>query len=488
MKSGMPAQATANTTRLLYAINDKNCANYVMIAINGAGSTMTSQQLIGTDRSNALAHMLEGYDCPAILVSPDYQILASNARYQTTFGAIDWTASPRCFAVSHGYDRPCDQAGEACPLAAAQASGARERVLHIHQTPRGPEHVDVQMLPIYDGGTAPAFYVELLRPVPAASTEAHSDGLVGGSAVFNRMLEQVLRVGRSDAAVLLLGPSGSGKEKVARAIHDTSARASHPLVTVECSGLTESLFESELFGHVRGAFTGANYNRLGLVEAAEGGTLFLDEVGDIPLQLQVKLLRLIETGTFRPVGSNREQRANFRLICATHRDLPALVASGLFRQDLYFRINVFPLRVPSLAERRDDLPLLARALLRAIDPTAQYRLTETAMAMLRSHPFHGNIRELRNILTRATVLTDGNVIDHRIIASCLDIDRSTPTEAPRVAATPAPSEPEALDLKTLERDYLQRLLARHGDRARVAAIAGISVRSLYRKMQGSRDT
>jgi len=454
-----------------------------MIAKYGGDTMMTEPALIGTDRSNALAYMLEGYDCPAILVSPDYRILASNTRYQDTFGAIDWASSPRCFGVSHGYDRPCDQAGEACPLAAAQASGERERVLHIHQTPRGREHVDVQLLPIFDGGSAPAFYVELLRPVPAASTEARGDGLVGASPAFNRMLEQILRVGKSDVATLLLGPSGSGKERVARAIHDTSSRSGRPLVTVECSGLTESLFESELFGHVKGAFTGANYNRIGLVEAAEGGTLFLDEVGDIPPQLQVKLLRLIETGTFRPVGSNREQRANFRLICATHQDLPTLVADGRFRQDLYFRINVFPLRVPSLAERREDLPLLCRSLLRSIDPTARYRLTEAAMARLRAQPFRGNIRELRNILTRATVLTDGNVIDHRTLAACLDADRMAPVDTQDAVAAATADAAQLPDLKTLERDYLQRLLARYDDRARVAAIAGISVRSLYRKLQ-----
>ena len=252
-------------------------------------------------------------------------------------------------------------------------------------------------------------------------------------------------------------------------------------MTLECSGLTESLFESELFGHQKGAFTGANFTKQGLVEAANGGTLFLDEVGDIPYPLQVKLLRLIETGTYRPVGSTQTKRTDFRLICATHKNLWHMVKEGNFRQDLFYRINVFPITIPSLAERSDDIPLLANELLKQLSTSTKYRLTEPAMALLRQHHYRGNIRELRNVLTRATVLTNTNIIDHHIIADSLD---NHGTNLASSAAILDDSTEPHVDLKALEKNYLQNLLAIYGDdKEKVASIAGISVRSLYRKLQ-----
>jgi DNA-binding NtrC family response regulator len=325
------------------------------------------------------------------------------------------------------------------------------------------------MLPIFDETGALKYFVELLKPLPVASAQASGERMVGVSAAFNKLMERVSRVGPSDASVLLQGESGTGKEMVARAIHECSSRSEKPLVTLECSGLTESLFESELFGHIKGAFTGANYSRQGLVEAAHGGTLFLDEVGDIPLNLQVKLLRLIETGSYRPVGSSEARLADFRLICATHRDLWEMVEAGEFRQDLYFRINVFPIYVPALAERVADVPLLANSLLAKLHSQDSYHLTEQALELLRAHSWRGNIRELRNILARAVVLANTNVIDHRVIEECL---RGAPQETSG-----------EVNLRTLEATYLNKLMAAYsGDREKVARIAGISVRTLYRKL------
>ncbi len=430
-------------------------------------------EIIAADTDRDIARMLDGYEHPAILVTADYRILATNELYRQRFGRIAGDAPAYCYRVSHGYDRPCDQAGEDCPLAAARASGRKERVLHIHQSPRGKEHVDVEMLPILDKQGALKYFVELLKSVPVAATEASNQALIGASRAFNKMLGLIARVGPSDAAVLLLGESGSGKELVARALHQTSHRSGRPLVALECAGLTETLFESELFGHLKGAFTGANYAKQGLVEAADGGTLFLDEIGDIPYSLQVKLLRLIETGTYRPVGSSQTKRADFRLICATHKNLGKMVADGSFRQDLYYRINVFPIHIPSLAERSEDIPLIANALLKQFPGKTQYRLTESAMAQLRRYHYRGNIRELRNILTRATVLANTNVIDQQIIIECLDDSGATGT-----------GEQAYVDLKTLERNYLQRLLQAYaGDKEKAARVAGISVRSLYRKLR-----
>jgi len=437
---------------------------------------MADMEIIATDTNRLLAQMLDSYQFPAILVTPDYRILASNDLYRDAFGRIEPEGDgARCYRVSHHFDRPCDQAGEDCPLAAATASGQRERVLHIHQTPRGEEHVDVQMLPIFDDDGELQFFVELLRPVSTAGSGADERDMVGSSTAFNRMLGLISRVGPTEAAVLLLGESGTGKELAARALHQASLRSGRALVTLECAGLSETLFESELFGHVKGAFTGANYTRQGLAEAAHGGTLFLDEVGDIPLPLQVKLLRLIETGTYRPVGSTQVKRSDFRLVCATHRNLEQMVEAGSFRQDLYYRINVFPIHLPSLAERLDELPLLARAILR--DSPGQggktYHLTESAMARLKQHRYRGNIRELRNILSRAMVLANTNVLDQAVLNQALD--RTRDAKAPQ-------ADPDR-SLKEQERHYLQDLMRRHGnDRDKVAAIAGISIRSLYRKL------
>jgi transcriptional regulator with PAS, ATPase and Fis domain len=419
--------------------------------------------------------MLDSYEHPAILVNPEYRILATNDLYKDKFGLIDTGGEPaHCYKISHDYDRPCDQAGKDCPLAAATRSGQRERVLHIHQTPRGEEHVDVEMLPILDEQGALRFFVELLKPVPIKGVGGDKP-MVGVSPGFNRMLELITRVGPSNAAVLLLGESGTGKELAARALHQTSLRSEKSLVTLECAGLSETLFESELFGHVKGAFTGANYTRQGLAEAAHGGTLFLDEIGDIPYPLQVKLLRLIETGTYRPVGSTVVKQTDFRLVCATHRNLEQMVEAGEFRQDLYYRINVFPIHMPSLAERLEDLPVLARTMLQDKDGNKTYHLTESAMTVLKGHRYRGNIRELRNILSRAVVLTNTNVIDQSVIRQCLDIGAGT-------------SVPEEMSLKAVEEHYLEQLMRdHHNDKEKVAAIAGISVRSLYRKLQESQE-
>jgi two-component system response regulator HydG len=182
-----------------------------------------------------------------------------------------------------------------------------------------------------------AYFIEKMEPLRVAQGQPAAQGLIGRSAPFQRMLELVSRVGPSQASVLLLGESGTGKELVAQAVHEASPRAANPLVVVDCASLPETLFESELFGHERGAFTGASASKPGLVEAASGGTLFLDEVGDIPLPMQVKLLRLLESGTYRRVGSTELRRTDVRVVAATHRDLKAMVADGRFREDLYYR-------------------------------------------------------------------------------------------------------------------------------------------------------
>ncbi|KEZ69935.1 Fis family transcriptional regulator, partial [Pseudomonas syringae pv. syringae FF5] len=234
-----------------------------------------------------------------------------------------------------------------------------------------------------------------------ASVQPQQHGLVGRSAAFKEVLGALQRAAPAQIPVLLQGESGTGKELFARALHASSARSAGPLVVVDCTGLTETLLESELFGYEKGAFTGALQRKTGLAEAAHGGTLFLDEIGEVPLAMQVKLLRLIESGSFRPVGSLRTVHSDFRLVVATHKPLREMVADGSFRQDLFYRISAFPIRLPALRERSEDLPLLIDSLLQRIAPGAAPRVDAEAMKLLSLYSYPGNIRELRNILERA---------------------------------------------------------------------------------------
>ena len=300
--------------------------------------------------------------------------------------------------------------------------------------------------------------------------------MAGQSPSFKAMMQSIEKVAACGASVLLLGESGSGKELAAGAIHAGSQRSDKPLVTLECAGLPDALFESELFGHVKGAFTGAQQTKKGLVELADGGTLFLDEIGDVPLTMQVKLLRLLETGTYRMVGSAQVKKANFRLLCATHLNIHAMVADGRFRQDLFYRINVFPIKIPPLRERKEDMAAISQALVAKMKTQRPMIFTEDAITRLQQYHFPGNIRELRNILARAVVLSSSNIIDEQLIETAFAIDAEP-------GSSLSGSE-EWVDLKTAELRYLHRMLgAFGGDKKQVADVAGISERSLYRKLQ-----
>jgi transcriptional regulator with PAS, ATPase and Fis domain len=420
--------------------------------------------------------ILECLRDPAILLGRDYRILYANAAYRAVYGELEGLRRRHCYEVSHRYSVPCDLAGESCPLKESLARRENTRVLHVHHTPRGQEYVSVEMWPVKSPRDGEVMYfVELMRPSSVASARAAPDGLVGRSQAFQRSLALVERVAPSEATVMLLGESGTGKELLAQAVHRLSARASGPFVPVECTGMPEALFESELFGYVRGAFTGANRDKPGLVEAAAGGTLFLDEVGDIPLSEQVKLLRLLETRRFRRVGGIDWLDADFRLVCATHRDLTELVRTGAFREDLYYRLNVFEIPIPPLRERREDIPALVDAILERLAPARPVRFSDEAMACLQAYHFPGNVRELRNLVERATLLADEAVVRPEHLP---DYVRG----AVEPAVTPEPGE-RLMSLAEVERDYLRRALATHrGDRRSLARALGISERALYRKL------
>ncbi len=450
-------------------------------AVNG---TISSMAPFPAKSLPELLSFLEAQAEPRIVMDADYRIVAANRAYTRVFGQGQPIRGRHCYEVSHRFTVPCDQAGESCPLRMSLDSGQGQRVLHLHHTPRGEEHVDVETTPIRDQQGDIAYFVETLRVVKQASSGPAAEGLVGRSAAFNRMLSLVLRVAPTEAAVLLLGETGTGKELVARLIHEAGRHADGPFVAVDCSGLTESLFESELFGYEKGAFTGASHRKTGLVEAASGGTLFLDEVGDIPLPLQVKLLRLLETGTYRRVGGIETLRSDFRLVCATHRDIEAMVGDETFRRDLYHRISTFPISIPSLAERTEDIPLLADSFLRRVAPGRDLRLSPAAIAVLQGRRFAGNIRELRNVIERASILADGDEIG----PAHLEMHAAAaPAAGPAMQPASAFVVAEPIAMAELERRYLAWAGERFaGDRNALATRLGLARRTLFRRLKAAR--
>lgn len=419
----------------------------------------------------ALVSYLEHDPQPTIVLDTHYNILAANSAYQRQFGVEGQsTLGAKCHQVSHHYAVPCDQAGEHCPMRKARESRVPERMLHIHHTPRGPEHVDVELRPILDEQGEVVAFVERLTSITVASAQPQQHGLVGRAPAFKQALASLQRAAPSQIPVLLQGESGTGKELFARALHLSGPRANGPLVVVDCTGLTESLFESELFGYEKGAFTGALQRKIGLAEAAHGGTLFLDEIGEVPLAMQVKLLRLIESGSFRPVGSLRTVHSDFRLISATHKPLKEMVANGTFREDLYYRISAFPIRLPSLRERVEDLPLLIDSLLQRMAGAQAPRVDPQAMHWLSLHTYPGNIRELRNILERARLFADDGLIRAEHLPDDVKHDNATAGQSQR-----------------RKKDHLgqlaQALQAFEGSRSELAQQLGMSERTLYRRLR-----
>ncbi len=255
------------------------------------------------------------------------------------------------------------------------------------------------------------------------SSKYHFDNIIGSSPQMQAVYRQVAQCAPTNSAVLLTGQSGTGKELIARAVHYNSLRKDKPFVPVDCNSLSENLLESELFGHVKGAFTGAVANKKGMLEIAGSGTLFLDEIGNFSLPIQAKLLRVLQEREFRPVGDTRTLTANFRLITATNKDLKAMVAAGTFRDDLYYRINIFPIHVPSLRERKDDIPALAYHFLKVFSEDLGKKVTDIsdgALSALVNYDWPGNVRELENAIHRAAILTSDNVIRQAHLVAIID--------------------------------------------------------------------
>ena len=298
--------------------------------------------------------------------------------------------------------------------------------------------------------------------------------LIAESPAMRPVLELINRIGPSDANVLITGENGTGKEVVARTLHALSPRASKPIITVNAGALSEGVIESELFGHIRGAFTDARTDRVGRFEMADGGTLFLDEVANAPLSLQAKLLRALETGEFERVGSSKTRRVNVRIISATNADLSAEVAAGHFRQDLFFRLNTVEIRLPPLRERREDIPLLAEHFLQQYAERYRRNLSgfdRSAKDVLLQHRWPGNVRELNHVVERAVLMAQGETVS----ASDLGLQAGRESASHRL---------EEMSLEEVERLLIQKALARfEGNANRAAEALGLSRSALYRRIQ-----
>ncbi|MGE3276324.1 MAG: sigma-54-dependent transcriptional regulator [Vicinamibacterales bacterium] len=313
------------------------------------------------------------------------------------------------------------------------------------------------------------------RQLEAASQALMADGhspLLAESAAMRPVLEIIARVGPSDANVLVTGENGTGKSLVAQALHAVSPRAPRPIVTVNAGGMAEGVFESELFGHVKGAFTDAKADRVGRFELADGSTLFLDEIANVPLGQQQKLLRVIETGEFERLGSSKTRKVNVRLVSATNADLNAEVDAGRFRQDLLFRLNTIEIHLPPLRDRREDIPLLARHFLR--QHAQRYRkaiggFDPAAMQMLLDHRWPGNVRELDHAVERAVLMAGGSAIR----ASDLGL-RVDGTSAARL---------EDMSLEDVEAFLIKKAMARYGNVSQAARALGLSRSALYRRLE-----
>jgi two-component system response regulator HydG len=308
-----------------------------------------------------------------------------------------------------------------------------------------------------------------------ADRDATSD-IRGESRAIRELRASIGRIAASDASVLVFGENGTGKELVARAIHAASPRRDAAFVVVNCGAIPSELFESELFGHLRGAFTGADKKRLGLIELAEGGTLFLDEVGELPVGVQPALLRAVQFGEFRPVGAEKSEVADVRVVAATNGDLREAVRKGEFREDLYHRISTLGIVVPPLRERGDDVQSLAELFLERYNEkvSAEFakRFSPAALSRLGTHPWTGNVRELENVVVRLVTLTEGRTIE------AADVERHLAPIGARLESD------TTLDLQSIERATVVRALRRHGGhRARAAAELGLAVKTLYNKIR-----
>ena len=417
-----------------------------------------------------------------MLLGTDRRIVATNEQFRAAFTDGRDVTGEACYEVSHCRDVPCRGPVELCPLERCIETGDPVHTVHVHHSAAGDVHTTVLMRPLVEEAGVISGFLEVLRPLRIASATVSRDRLVGRSPLFNRMLEDVDLLGPTERAVAIFGEAGTGKELVAKSLHELSPRRLRPFIPVDCAALHEWQFERQLFGHSRGAFPGAEEARTGLVGAADGGTLFLKEVEALCSAAQVKLLRLLESGSYLPEGASQPLRSEFRLICSSTRRLDDLAACGGFRDDLRHQIGGFPIEVPALRDRADDIPLLVESLLDRIEQRhPRPTVDASTLEALRAYDFPGNVRELAHILEHACLIAEGGlVLPEHLPERC----RRTPHEArPRLSF-----EGDIVSLRTLERLYIRWASEQStGSQRSLARKLGISERTLYRKRRRLRD-
>ncbi|MGE5240376.1 MAG: sigma-54 interaction domain-containing protein [Bacteroidota bacterium] len=438
--------------------------------------------------------LINAQESPAVIIDQNHRIIAANRAYCVSYGVTaDAVVGRYCYEVSHHLTSPCYQHGEDCPSLTVLANNRAQEVLHVHYDYADrPDRVRIKAYPV-ETASGQKFVLETIhRLAPTMHLTCEEMRMVGRSPAFLQCIETLALAAKSNAPILLCGETGVGKEMAAQYIHEQSVRSAKSCVELNCASIPEALFESELFGHERGAFTGCAGLKQGLFETADKGTLLLDEIGELPLSMQAKLLRVFDSGEFRRVGGTAVIKVDVRIIAATNRDLSTMVADGKFREDLYFRLAGVKVHLPPLRERRMDIPALAAVLLKRIceqDKVDRCHLTKEAMERLMEYGFPGNVRELLNILQQALTLSPDGIITAEHIR--LDNHRSHSTPAPASASpTNCGSAVTAMatnlprSLADVEARHIAYLLQRHdNNRGAVAEALGVSKRTLYRKIK-----
>ncbi|HQT00795.1 MAG: hypothetical protein B7Y26_07905 [Hydrogenophilales bacterium 16-64-46] len=447
-----------------------------------------------------LQSMLDTRDNPSVVVDHEYRIVAANAAYCASYGVPeDAIVGKTCHEVSHRSSRPCHMNGEACPHQTVFSQHQPSEVLHTHVDFQGrPDYVRIHAYPLSDGRGQTYLLESIHRLAPKLEIGCGEMRMVGNSPAFLQFFEKLVTVARVDVPVWIYGESGVGKELAARFLHEHSSRAGKAYIELNCASIPESLCESELFGHEPGASTGGHRSKSGLFELADGGTLFLDEIGDLPLAVQGKLLRVLDSGEYWPLGAEKAIRCNVRVLAATNRDLRQMVSEGSFRQDLYYRIAGAKVSIPPLRERKDDIAALSALILRRLESESgqQYNLGQTALDTLMAYDFPGNIRELRSVLIKAAVRCERGVIEagdidfqHQPGCACAPVTEETagkPAQRAGAAGHTAQDEGETgtlYPLQQYEETSIRRLIRQFGNRRVVAQKLGISERTLYRKLK-----
>ncbi len=437
--------------------------------------------------------LVESHEQPFMVVDKDFRILAINRAYERVYATKANQAIGRhCYNTSHSHSRPCFEDGEECPYQQIFEKNTPYSCLHTHRDENGHTYwVRVSAFPIVadDGETYLGESIQELTQKDDSEESDKTVHMVGESPAFLAMIEQLQTVANSRVPVLLMGETGTGKELAAKFLHQHSDRQDRPYITIDCTNLSESLVESELFGHERGSFTGSVGKKQGLIELADGGTLFLDEIGELPAAMQSKLLRVLESGEFRRVGGHKTLNADVRVVCATNRHLWEAVKAQRFREDLYYRIACMTVHLPNLHERQMDIPLLAGTLLSRLSRSTRrrYRLTDAALDILKNRNYPGNIRELRNYLFVVSACSTDGWIDKPQLMKAFDnasksVKNSTHVE--KQDGNGLSHNDTDLSFDDVESRCIARVLKeQHGSRKQAATALGISTRTLYRKMK-----